>query len=80
MNYAGKYAEAKDGWDSVGPLAFFHREKDEVRFGSPFVTTGSYLLAPEQHICVLRVTQVYLGDIFVYYVVSRGENTVLVVN
>jgi len=26
----GKYAEAKDGWDSVGPLAFFHREKDEV--------------------------------------------------
>ena len=44
MNYAGKYAEAKDGWDSVGPLAFFHREKDEVRFGSPFVTTGSYLL------------------------------------
>merc|ERR1711974_228241 len=26
----GKYAEAKDGWDRVGPLAFFHREKDEI--------------------------------------------------
>ena len=26
----GKYGEAKEGWDNIGPLAFFHREKDEV--------------------------------------------------
>ena len=32
MQYTGKYAEAKDGWDRIGPLAFFHREKDEVSF------------------------------------------------
>ena len=32
MQSTGKYAEAKDGWDLVGPLAFFHREKDEVSF------------------------------------------------
>ena len=30
MQSTGKYAEAKDGWDLVGPLAFFHREKDDV--------------------------------------------------
>jgi hypothetical protein len=27
---SGKYEEARAGWDTIGPLAFFHRERDEV--------------------------------------------------
>ena len=48
MHYTGKYAEAKDGWDSIGPLAFFHREKDEVSQNSYRVIflTGPTLILP----------------------------------